>query len=224
MPETQTSTPLLPRERLIRYGAAALEDAELLAIMLRTGTASTPVLSLARQLLREFGGLRQLLAADRDALAAVSGLGPAKSCQLVATMELAKRSCAETLQDGNVMQQPEAVTRYCAAHLAHLRVEHCIALYLDNRLRLLACHTLARGTTNQASVYIAEIVRSALAHHASAMILAHNHPSGSLTPSPEDITLTQQAKAALALVNIRLVDHLIIAGHASCSLAELGHC
>ncbi|CAM4348787.1 RadC family protein [Kerstersia similis] len=224
MPETQTSTPLLPRERLIRYGAAALEDAELLAIMLRTGTANTPVLSLARQLLQGFGGLRQLLAADRAALAAIPGLGPAKSCQLVATMELARRSCAEALQDDNVMQQPEAVARYCAAHLAHLRIEHCIALYLDNRLRLLACRTLSQGTTNQASVYVGEVVRSALAHHASAMILAHNHPSGSLEPSQADIELTRKAKAALALVDIKLVDHLIIAGNASCSLAALGLC
>lgn len=224
MPETQTNAPLLPRERLILHGAATLADTELLAIMLRTGTAGLPVVALASLLLQRFGSLRALLGADIAQLNDAPGLGPAKACQLAATMELARRVCEEPLRNDNILNQPDAVKRYCASHLGHLNTERCIALYLDSQLRLISCQTVSQGTINHAMVYPRELVRHALAQHASSLVLAHNHPGGSTEPSAADLTLTRKLKAALELVDIRLVDHLIIAGNQMTSLADRGEC
>ncbi|ARP86001.1 RadC family protein [Bordetella genomosp. 9] len=211
-----------PRERLLRHGPAVLTDAELLAIVLRTGTAGRPVLALARDILAHFDGLRGLFAARPETLTKVHGLGSAKSCQVLSVLELARRAMREELGAGCALDQPARVKQYCVALLGHREVEHCIALYLDNRLRLVATGEVARGTLSQASVYPREVVRDALRHHAAALILAHNHPSGLATPSEADQRLTRHLKEALALVDVRLLDHLIVAGGAALSMAEQG--
>jgi len=211
-----------PRERLIQHGAQVLTDAELLAIMLRTGSHRLPVVQLGQALIDHFGSLRSLLSAQASSLLQVHGLGTAKACQIAAISELARRGIAEELTQGCAMSSPERVERYCQSILAHRRVEHCIALYLNARLQLVACVELARGTVSEAIVYPREVVRGALEHNATAVILAHNHPSGTLAPSQADISLTQKIASALTLVDIRLIDHLIIAGHRSMSMAQSG--
>lgn len=211
-----------PRERLLRHGPGVLTDAEILAVMLRTGTPGCNAVELGRRLLTQFGGLRALLSAGRDEMQRVPGLGQAKICQLLAVLELARRALEEDLARGRALDQPARVKQYCAAILGHRRVEHCLALYLDSQYRLIASEDIARGTLTQASVYPREVVRAALRHHAAALILAHNHPSGVAQPSMADHRLTQHLKQALALVDIRLLDHLIVAGGQTVSLAELG--
>ncbi|AOB32028.1 hypothetical protein AKI39_16925 [Bordetella sp. H567] len=211
-----------PRERLLRHGAAVLTDAELLALLLRTGTPGRPVIALAHDILAHFGGLRGLFGAGADALGRVHGLGSAKVCQLSSILELARRAMREELAESCALDQPDRVKQYCVALLGHHDIEHCIALYLDNRLRLIATGEVARGTLSQASVYPREVVRDALRHHAAALILAHNHPSGLALPSEADERLTRHLRQALALVDVRLLDHLIIAGGAALSMAEQG--
>lgn len=212
-----------PRERLLQHGAQALTDAELIAIMLRTGSRNTPAVALGQSLVEHFGSLRGLLSATARSLTQLHGLGTAKACQLAAVSELARRGIAEELSQGCAMSTPERVKRYCQSMLAHRRVEHCIALYLNTRLQLIACVELARGTVSEAVVYPREVVRGALEHYAMAVILAHNHPSGTLQPSQADIQLTRRVADALNLVDIRLIDHLIIAGHDTLSMAQQGH-
>lgn len=214
--------PSRPRERLLRHGPAALTDAELLAIVLRTGTRGCNVVALAQRLLHQFGGLRPLLATDHDQLSNTRGIGPAKAAQLLATLELARRSLAEELARGPVLNRPELVETYCASILAHQKVEVCIALYFDNQLRLITTEETSRGTLAQAAVYPREIVRSALHHHAASVVIAHNHPSGLAEPSRADLELTRHLREALALVDTRLIDHIIVAGKETVSLARLG--
>jgi len=211
-----------PRERLLRHGPEVLTDAELLAVLLRTGTPGCNAIELGRRLLAEFGGLRGLLAASGDELRRVRGLGAVKVGQLQAVLELARRELAETLARGDAMTRPDDVRRYCATTLAHRQVECCMALYLDARHRLIVSELLSQGTLAQATVYPREIVRAALRHHAAAVILAHNHPSGNPEPSRADEHLTQHVRNALALVDVRLLDHIIVAGRQTLSLAERG--
>lgn len=211
-----------PRERLLAHGAQVLTSAELLAIILRTGPRGSDAIELGRGLINRFKGLRGLLSADAQALLGVPGLGPAKTCELLAINELNRRALAEELHTGIDLDQPQRVKHYCTAMLGHLRIEHCMALYLDNQYRLIATEELARGTLSQASVYPREVVRAALRHHAAALILAHNHPSGVGEPSQADLALTRHLKHALALVDIRLLDHLIVTAQSAVSLAERG--
>lgn len=211
-----------PRERLLRHGVHALTTAELLAILLRTGTRGRGAVAMARELLGHFGGLRNLLGAESQILMDFPGLGAAKTCELIAVQELGRRALEEPLRKAQVLSQPERVKQYCAMRLAHLRVEHCIGLFLDTQLQLIECAEIARGTLSQASIYPREVVRTALAHHAAALILAHNHPSGIAEPSPADIHLTRQLKQALALVDVRLLDHLVVGATEVSSLAERG--
>lgn len=206
----------------MRHGAASIEDAELLAIALRTGIPGLNVVDLCRQLLNRFGSLRGLLGTPPEDLMTVAGLGAAKACTLAALLELARRALEEDLARDSPMNHPSRVKQYCKAALAHRQVEHCIALYLDTQLRLIATGELARGTLSQAAVYPREVVREALRHHAAALIIAHNHPSGVASPSVADHAFTRHLKEALALVDIKLVDHLIVAGGTAVSLAELG--
>lgn len=211
-----------PRERLLAHGAQVLTSAELLAIILRTGPRGSDAVELGHQLITRFKGLRGLLCADARALLKVPGLGPAKTCELLAINELNRRALAEDLHTGVDLNQPERVKHYCIAMLGHLRIEHCIALYLDSQFRLIATDELARGTLSQASIYPREVVRSGLRHHAAALILAHNHPSGIAEPSQSDLALTRHLKHALALVDIKLLDHIIVTAQSAVSLAERG--
>ncbi len=211
-----------PRERLLRHGAQALTSPELLAVLLRTGTRGITAVDMGHRMIEHFGGLRRLLAAESSALLAFPGMGAAKTCELLAVQELSRRALEEPLRNGRAPSQPDRVKQFCAMRLAHLRVEHCIALFLDSQLQLIECTEVARGTLSHASVYPREVVKAALEHHAAALILAHNHPSGLAEPSPADLTLTRQLKQALALVDVRLLDHLIVGATEVTSLAERG--
>jgi len=210
-----------PRERLLRHGASALSDAELLAIFLRTGVAGKSAVDLARELLRDFGGLRGLLDADRKSFARGIGLGDAKFAQLQAVLELARRHIAESLQRDDVIQSPQDTRRYLALRLRHYPHEVFAALFLDNRHRVIAYEELFRGTIDQAAVHPREVAKRALYHNAAAVIFAHNHPSGVAEPSRSDEQITHQLRDALALLEVRVLDHIVI-GDEWVSLAERG--
>lgn len=211
-----------PRERLVRLGPASLRDAELLALALRTGTRGRTAIDMGSVLLQRYGGLRGLFGTSPEELMSQPGLGIAKACTLTAILELARRASEESLMRPHSLADPGRVRHYFRTALSHRDVEYCMALYLDNQLNLIASSELARGTLAQASIYPREVVREALRHHAAAMILAHNHPSGSAQPSQSDRDLTLRLKQALALVDVRLLDHVIVAGDATISMAELG--
>lgn len=201
-----------PRERLLLQGAAALSDAELLAIFLRVGVRGKSAVDLARELIERFGSLSRLFAATQDELASVSGMGPAKYVQLQAVLEMAKRSLSAELRAATVFSSPGAVRDYLRLHLAGLPHEVFFALWVDAQNRLISAEELFRGTLTQTSVYPREVVKIALAHNAAAVILAHNHPSGVAEPSRADEALTRELKQALALVDVRVLDHFIVAG------------
>ncbi|KRH99736.1 DNA repair protein RadC [Curvibacter sp. PAE-UM] len=211
-----------PREKLLARGPGALSDAELLALLLRTGLAGKGVLQLAQELLDGFGGLAGLLHATADDLKRIKGLGPAKRAELVAVLELARRALAEQLRERAALDTPQAVKDYLQLHLAHKKHESFAVLFLDNQHKLLALEELFRGTLAQTSVYPREVVLRALHHHAAAVVLAHNHPSGTVQPSRADEALTQALKAALALVDVRVLDHMIVAPGLALSMAEKG--
>ena len=212
-----------PREKLMALGPAALADAELLALLLRTGMPGKNVLQLAQELLDRFDGLAGLLHAELDALKTIKGLGgSAKRAELAAVLELARRALAEQLKAGAVFDSPGAVGHYLQLHLAARPHEVFAALFLDAQHRLIAMEELFRGTLTQTSVYPREVVTRALHHHAAAVVLAHNHPSGSVEPSRADQSLTQTLKAALALVDVRVLDHVIVARGSTLSMAERG--
>lgn len=211
-----------PRERLLRLGAQSLRDAELLALALRTGMRGRTAVDMGDLLLQRYGGLRGLFGATPQDLMSQPGLGAAKAGVLAAILELARRAAEEQMMRRQNMPDAAQVKRYFRTALSHRDVEHCMALYLDSQLNLIASGELARGTLAQASVYPREVVREALRHHAAALILAHNHPSGAARPSQADREFSQRLKQALALVDIRLVDHVIVAGDTTVSMAELG--
>ena len=211
-----------PRERLLRSGAGALTDAELLAIFLRTGVRGKSAVDLARSLLQKFGGLNQLFAAQRIQFDSVSGIGDAKFAQLQAIIEMGRRALKEDLAVRVNMASPQAVKDYLCLSLGSLEHEVFMVLFMDARNRLLAADQLFRGTLTQTSVYPREVVKRALAHNAAAVILAHNHPSGAPEPSQADRFLTESLKQALALVDVQVLDHIIVAAHRATSFAERG--
>ncbi|MRD73196.1 DNA repair protein RadC [Rhodocyclus tenuis] len=212
-----------PRERLLGQGASALSDAELLAIFLRVGVRGKSAVDLARDLIGRFGTLSRLFSASLDELSAVPGVGPAKYVQLQAVLEMARRSLGQEMQQVTVFSSPGAVRDYLRLHLASLRHEVFFALWLDAQNRLMAAEELFSGTLTQTSVYPREVVKTALARNAAAVILAHNHPSGVAEPSSADTSLTHELKRALALVDVRVLDHFIVAGNAPpLSFAERG--
>ncbi|HZN46932.1 MAG TPA: DNA repair protein RadC, partial [Ramlibacter sp.] len=195
----------------------------LLALLLRTGTAGRGVFQMAEEVLQRFAGLAGLLHASSEELRAVHGLGgTAKRSELLAVLELARRAVAEQLKAREVFGSPEAVKNYLQLHLAHRPHEVFAALFLDAQNRLIAMEELFRGTLTQTSVYPREVVLKALHHHAAAVVLAHNHPSGTVQPSRADEALTQTLKAALALVDVRVLDHVIVAPGQALSMAEKG--
>ncbi|HAC68677.1 MAG TPA: hypothetical protein DCP19_12600 [Pseudomonas sp.] len=214
--------PERPREKLLEQGAQALTDAELLAIFLRTGVAGKSAVDLARQLLGEFGSLRALLEADLAAFSAHLGLGPAKYSQLQAVLEMGRRHLAEGLKRDSALESPQQVRDYLKALLRHEPHEVFGCLFLDTRHRVLAFEALFHGTIDGASVYPRQVVKRALAHNAAAVILTHNHPSGIAEPSQADCLLTTRMKDALALVDVRVLDHFIVGDGEPLSMAEYG--
>jgi DNA repair protein RadC len=211
-----------PRERLIAHGASALSDAELLAIFLRTGVAGKSAVDLGRDMASHFGSLSALFGSSLPAFSLIPGLGPAKYAQLQAVLELTRRALSEELQCGVSLSAPQPVKHYLQLALGGKKHECFIALFLDVKNRLLKSEELSRGTLTHASVHPREVVKAALANNAAGVILAHNHPSGVMLPSAADLRLTTTLKQALALVDVRVVDHLIIAGNNTYSFAEHG--
>ncbi|NIR29150.1 MAG: JAB domain-containing protein [Gammaproteobacteria bacterium] len=211
-----------PREKLLARGPAALSDAELLAIFLRTGVSGQTAIDLARTLLREFGGLRPLLEAERGRFCAARGLGPAKYVQLAACLEMGRRYLEARLTHGNALSSPADTRDYLATRLRPYPHEVFACLFLDNRHRVLAFEELFRGTIDGAAVHPREVVKRALAHNAAALILAHNHPSGVAEPSQADRALTQRLRDALALIDIRVLDHFVVGDGETVSFAERG--
>ncbi|PCH61175.1 MAG: hypothetical protein COC05_01760 [Gammaproteobacteria bacterium] len=211
-----------PREKLLNHGAHTLSNAELLAIFLRSGTIGQNAVELGRSLLDEFGGLSPLLGADCQRFCQHRGVGNVTYTQFQAALELGKRYLSEEIADTETLLSPGHTSRYLASQLRHYPHEVFACLFLDNRHRIIRFEKLFHGTIDQASVYPREIVKQALKHNASALIFAHNHPSGDAEPSQADIALTRRLKDALGLVDIRVLDHIIIgAGHTT-SIAERG--
>jgi len=220
-----------PREKLLARGAAALSDAELLALLLRTGIQGKGVLQMADELLKigsskgaegGFDGIAGLLQASAADLQRVKGLGPAKRSEVLAVLELARRAMAQQLRERTVFATPGAVKEYLQLHLAARPHEVFAVLFLDSQNRLQAMEELFRGTLSQTSVYPREVVLRALHHQAGAVVLAHNHPSGTVQPSRADEALTQTLKAALALLDVRVLDHIIVGPGQALSMAEKG--
>jgi DNA repair protein RadC len=211
-----------PRERLIKHGPQALSDAELLAVFLRVGVTGKSAVDLGRDLVGRFGSLNGLFAATLTDFSTVHGLGPAKYAQLQAVLELARRALGEELESGIALSSPQAVKHYLQLLLTAKAYECFAVLFMDVKNRLIACEELFRGTLTHTSVYPREVVKGALAHNAAGVILAHNHPSGSCEPSQADHTLTEALKKSLALVDVRVLDHFIVAGKQVYSFAEHG--
>ena len=212
-----------PREKLLARGPAALSDTEMLAILLNTGTAGRGVMQMASELLEQYGGLAGLLHATADDLKDFKGLGgQAKRATLIAVLELARRAIAEQLKEREVFSSPLAVKQFLQLHLAMKNHEVFAVLFLDAQNRLIEMRELFRGTLTQTSVYPREVVKHALEVEAAAVVLAHNHPSGTVQPSRADEALTQTLKAALALIDVRVLDHVIVARGDALSMAEKG--
>jgi DNA repair protein RadC len=208
-----------PRERLLAHGAGTLTDAELLAVLLRTGLPGKDAVELGRELLTEFRNLTGLIDAD---LSRVKGLGPAKRALLAAARELVRRCLHEEIRAESALTSPGAVRDYLRLSIAAHQHEVFVCLWLDAQHRVLASEELFRGTLTQTSVYPREIVKAALAANAAAVIFAHNHPSGAAQPSQADELLTRNLKEALALVDVKVLDHFIVAGNQAISFAERG--
>ena len=211
-----------PREKLLGKGADALSDAELLAILLRIGVRGKSAVDLARELLASCGSISALCSASQRDVCELPGMGPAKYAQLQAVMELARRALKEKLSSGSALSSPSAVREFLRLKLQMLPHEVFLVLFLDAQNRVLESEELFRGTLTQTSVYPREVVKRALHHNAGAVIFAHNHPSGVAEPSHADETLTQALKQALALVDVRVLDHFIVAGSGVLSFAERG--
>ncbi len=211
-----------PREKLLKNGAINLSDAELLAIFLRTGMAGKSAVDLARELLKRFDGLTGLFAADQGIFCQTPGMGPAKYAQLQAVLEMARRALEEELKSGDTMNSPKSVRDYLRLGLQGKKYEVFVGIFLDSQNRAIAIEELFNGTLTHTSVYPREVVKRALHHNAAAIIFAHNHPSGVAEPSQADEVLTQALKQALALVDVKVLDHFIVGGGTAMSFAERG--
>ena len=211
-----------PRERLLAQGAGRLTDAELVAVCLRSGIRGKSAVDLARELIGRYQGLAGLLGAEVADLRRVRGLGAAKAAQLAAVLELARRTLHEQLRSGDALTTPGAVRDYLRLALGGRTHEVFVCVHLDAQHRVIAAEELFRGTLTQTSVYPREVVKAALAANAAAVIFAHNHPSGVAQPSQADELLTRQLREALALVDVRVLDHFVVAGNQALSFAERG--
>ena len=211
-----------PREKLLLRGAQALSDVELLAVVLRTGRPGASALEVARDLLARAGNLAGVIGLDRGTLEAEPGLGPGKVAQLQAARELARRYAEQTLRDGDVMSSPERTRVFLQYHLGGREREVFCCLFLDSQHRLLCCEDLFLGTLDGAAVYPREVAVRALRYRAAAVIFAHNHPSGVAEPSVADRRITERLSAALGLLDIRVLDHIIVGRGRTFSFAEQG--
>jgi DNA repair protein RadC len=223
-PVTITSWPCdeRPREKLIAKGPAALSDAELVALLLRTGVKGRTAIDLARQAIAHCGSLGGLLTAERTALQGLPGLGDAKYAQLQAVLEMSRRALRETLSRGAALGSPHAVRDYLRMTLHGRPHEVFVAVFLDAQNRVMAAEELFRGTLTQTSVFPREVVKRALHHNAAAVIFAHNHPSGVAEPSRADEALTQTLKHTLALIDVKVLDHFVVGADTAMSFAERG--
>jgi DNA repair protein RadC len=211
-----------PREKLLQKGAGALSDAELLAIFLRTGTKGKSAVDLARESIARFGSLTQLFAASKLDFCKTRGMGQVKFVQLQAVFEMSRRALHEELQHKDALNSPKAVRDYLRLLLGGREQEVFLVLFLDTQHRVIATEELFHGTLSQTSVYPREVVKRALAHNAASVIFAHNHPSGVTEPSQADQLLTVALKQALVLVDVRVLDHFVVAGGQTLSFAETG--
>ena len=211
-----------PREKLLARGPGALSDAELLALLLRTGLPGKNALQMGQELLDRFGGVAGLLHTGADNLKSIKGLGPAKRAEIVAVLELARRALTAQLKQQTLFDSPEAVRDYLQLQLGSRPYEIFAVLFLDSQHRLIVLEELFRGTLTQTSVYPREVVVRALALNAASVVLAHNHPSGTAQPSRADEALTQTLKAALGLVDVRVLDHFVVTSTEAVSMAERG--
>lgn len=211
-----------PREKLLARGASALSDAELLAILLRVGTRGMSAVDLARYLLSELGSLGRLMNASEKELLQYKGMGEASFTQFAVVKEIGRRVLMEELQEQVSFHTPQAVTDFLRLQLGHERVEVALVLLLNKQNQLIKQIELSRGTVAENAVYVREVVKLALDYHASALILAHNHPSGSLQPSQSDMVLTSRLQQALALIDVNLLDHFIVTQKGVYSFLEKG--
>jgi DNA repair protein RadC len=211
-----------PREKLMEHGPQSLSNAELLAVFFGTGSRGGTAVDLAHQLLARFGSLRELLCAEREQALAGHGMGPARYCMLQAALELSRRHYRETLKSGPALDSPDSARGLLLAQLRDRPYEVFCCLHLDTRHRLIAFDEMFRGTIDGASVHPREVVRQALTRNSAAVIFAHNHPSGVAEPSHADELITQRLRDALALVDVRVLDHLIVGGDQCMSFAERG--
>ncbi|TXI20673.1 MAG: JAB domain-containing protein [Nitrosomonas sp.] len=209
-----------PREKLLMKGAAALSDTELLAIFLRTGITGKSAVDLARELLLHFGSLTNIFSASQASFCQIPGLGVAKYSQLQAVLEMARRALGEELKKSDAMNSPQLARDFLCLSLANKEHEVFVGVFLDTQNRTIAIEELFKGTLTQTSVYPREIIKRALYHNAAAMIFAHNHPSGTTTPSHADKVLTQSLKQALAMIDIKVLDHFIIGSGTAMSFSE----
>ncbi len=211
-----------PREKLMQQGAFALRDAELLAIFLRTGIVGKSAVDLAEELVTHFGSLTGLFAASLTDICAIKGMGEAKYVQLQAVLEMARRALADNLTQQAVMNSPAVVKQHLHFFLKGKTREHFIAMFLNQQNALIATEELAQGTVNQAHIYPREVAKRALELNACALIIAHNHPSGNASPSQADIDITEHLAKGLHFLDIRLLDHFIVAGNQVVSMVEMG--
>ncbi|EGU36693.1 DNA repair protein RadC [Vibrio ichthyoenteri ATCC 700023] len=222
MPTKCLPNNVMPREKLLSHGPASLTDTELLAIFLRTGTQGINVLELADRLLREFGSLRSLFAASEEQFCTQKGLGKAKYVQLQASLEMSQRYLNETLKRGDALTSPQQTKLFLSSLLRDRQREGFYVLFLDSQNRVIRGELMFEGTIDSASVYPREVVKRTLEHNAAALILAHNHPSGVAEPSQSDRRITRRLSDALALVEVRVLDHFVVGDGEVVSFAERG--
>ncbi|HZZ05385.1 MAG TPA: DNA repair protein RadC [Paraburkholderia sp.] len=212
----------MPRERLIADGPSVLSDTEMIVLVLGSGLPGHDVFNVARTLLDRFGSMRAMLDATYSDFEGLRGIGPAKKAQLLAIMEMARRSLVDKMRDRSLMNSPEAVQDYLRLHIGGKTQEVFVSLFLDARHRLIRCEESAHGTLTRMAVYPREIVRRALSLNAASLIVAHNHPSGAVQPSASDCRLTHTLRDALALIDVQLIDHLVIGADRTYSFARAG--
>ncbi len=211
-----------PREKLLARGASALSDAELLALLLRTGIEGKNVVAMAQEIVDKFGGISGLLHASSESLNSIKGLGPAKKAELMAVVELSRRALVEQMTQKPILDLPSVMLDFVRLQIGSKAYESFMVLFIDAKQKLLASEELFRGSLTSTSVYPREVALRALHHHAAGVILAHNHPSGDVQPSQSDISMTAKMKAALALLDIVVVDHVIVCSDKTFSMAVEG--